>query len=271
MNSSGQNSIVDFCVLIPCYNNQEGLLQSLETVHYTAGKFHVVVVDDGSATPVSKEQVLLRVGTNFPISILRLEKNKGITHALNHGLQWIYNNLNCKYVARLDCNDTCHRDRFYKQIQSMDANPLLLLSGVWCRFIREDGYSFIYKTPISRKGIWRGMYFRNLFIHPGIMFRHIINNSLLQYSDNYPHAEDYALAWTLMKTGEVTILDEVLVNCTINTKGISESNRKIQIHSRKKIVQRIAVNNILGIIARLYLFFLQIIPRKLILAYKLRK
>lgn len=261
---------LDFCLLIPCYNNEAGLIKSLASIYYDTSKYLVLVVDDGSLIPVKKEDLLQQLHPSQQIEIISLKYNAGITNALNVGLDWIYKNVECKYIARLDCGDTCERDRFNLQVAEMDNHPDLLLLGSWCRFVRSDGSSYVYRTPVDEKKIRRGMYFRNLFIHPSFMLR-TLPDGPLEYPTAYSHAEDYALAWILLKRGSAKVLPNVLVNCEINAGGISESNRRIQLQSRWHVIKELAVNNILKVPAFIYLFILRIIPRKLILAYKLRK
>ena len=260
-----------FVLLVPCYNNEAGLIKSLRSVHYDKTKYLILVVDDGSTDSLNRSRITAQLEPGQPVELLTLEKNAGITNALNIGLSWIYKNVSCRYVARVDCGDTCHAQRFYRQVRAMDDDPQLLLLGTWCRFVQQDGKSYLYKTATRQRAIKRGMFFRNLFIHPTFMMRLLPPDDCLRYSTAYHHAEDYALAWRLMNKGRVSILPDVLVNCEINDAGISETNRRAQLRARQKVVDDFAVNNILKIAAKIYLFLLRIIPRRLILAYKLRK
>ncbi|MDX5435753.1 MAG: hypothetical protein LPK03_01065, partial [Pontibacter sp.] len=72
LNSEGHvaTELLDVCVLIPYYNNLEGLLRSLGSIKYHAGKYLVLVVDDGSATPLVKDNVLHQLGHSLPVHIL---------------------------------------------------------------------------------------------------------------------------------------------------------------------------------------------------------
>ena len=48
---------LDFCLLIPCYNNKAGLMHSLTSVKYPPNRFLVLVVDDGSAEPINEKEI----------------------------------------------------------------------------------------------------------------------------------------------------------------------------------------------------------------------
>src|SRR5688500_2769068 len=107
---------IDFYLLIPYFNNLSGLLHSLQSVKYDADKFVVVIVDDGSKLPITREVLNQQIASEIKIEIIRMPQNQGITIALNTGLQWILQQKNADFVARLDCGDICSTERFYKQV-----------------------------------------------------------------------------------------------------------------------------------------------------------
>ncbi len=263
----------DFCLLIPCYNNTEGLVESLNTVEYEEEKYLVVVVDDGSA--VALEEKLIRSGLKRPVRfvILTNKKNEGITSSLNKGLDWITTNTTTKYIARLDCGDTCDPERFVKQVQYLDLHHEVILLGSWCRFLdkkKSQGYS--YKTPLLHEEIVKEMHFRNVFIHPAVMFRvSVIRENRLRYPVNFMYAEDYAFFWTLINNGQSFILDEFLTICEINGKGISLQNRGKQLRSRIKVVNHFATSFSLKILSYLRMSALFLIPYRIILRWKGKK
>lgn len=228
---------MDFCLLIPCYNNFEGLVNSLDSVEYDRDRFMVLVVDDGSKVVVSKEKIPERIKQRMNVEVVRLDRNSGITKALNEGLRWIRGNIDCDHVARLDCGDTCSADRFLQQIEYMKKNPNIVLLGSWCVFKADKtGENFNYRTPVSNKLIRRAMHFRNVFIHPTVMMKLSAVTKAGDYPENFPHAEDYALFWELMQIGEVEIINRYLVTTEINRGGISVRNRGKQLFSRNKVV-----------------------------------
>ncbi len=269
--AAGKDSTLDFCVLIPCFNNTEGLRKSLYSIRYPTGKFLVVVVDDGSTKPVSLQD-LQGSGISIPVHVIRLEKNSGITTALNAGLQWIVANTKALYIARLDCGDVCHENRFLKQVELLNTNPAVGLVGSWCLFKENSGPKiFAYKAPQHDAEIRKAMHFQNVFIHPAIMFRTQLLAKTGFYPFQYPYAEDYALCWMLLQHSKGAILPEYLTTCVLNTTGISAKNRKQQLKSCQQIISRFAIKNTwkLGGIAMMQLRFL--LPQQLALTLKLFK
>src|SRR5689334_5585925 len=105
-------------VLIPVYNERGRLRHSLESLRAQGVPFTVVLVDDGSTPPLDVE----RGAYDFPIVVLRLERNGGIEAALNAGLEYIESH-DFELVARLDVGDRCAPTRIAAQRDFLDTHP----------------------------------------------------------------------------------------------------------------------------------------------------
>jgi glycosyltransferase involved in cell wall biosynthesis len=233
-----QPGSLQFCLLIPCFNNHDGLLRSIRSVQYKPENFSILIVDDGSDVPVSIDDIRSHSNALPRIDLIRLPVNTGITKALNTGVQWIKENLPVKYIARLDCGDLCAGNRFLKQVDFLESHEDIDLIGSWCTFKNfRTGFSYNYITPTDHVRISNGMYFRNIFIHPTVMWRMSAMSDSNPYPEDFPHAEDYGFFYTILKKGKGAILPELLVTCEINPKGISLSYRKEQLRSRLRVVK----------------------------------
>ena len=258
---------LDFILLIPCYNNLEGLITSINSVRYSFEKFEILIVDDGSLLPIVKENFSV-IDPNVQIKIIRIPSNLGILNALNTGLRMLKKRDDYKYIARLDAGDICHPERFAKQVYFLDAHPEIFLLGSWCRFENKKtgkGYNYITKT--EHLDIVKEMHFKCSFIHPTIMFRREVMEEVGFYPEGYPHAEDYAFFWEIVKKYKTEILAEILVKIAI-TKGISQKNRKLQMQSRIKITQKYSSNVQLKILSLIRLFIILNLPYGFILLLK---
>jgi glycosyltransferase involved in cell wall biosynthesis len=263
--------IADFCLLIPCYNNLPGLLESLESVHYCRS-FYILVVDDGSELPLRESEISGWLGEKCPVKVFRNEKNEGITGALNKGLAWIEGNLSVKYVARLDCGDLCSSERFEKQVSFLDAHPQIGLLGSWCRFIDEvSKKEYSYKAPSTHNGIVSAMNWKNVFMHATVMFRMELLKAAGYYPRQYKYVEDYAFFWMLIRLQESFVLPESLVICRVNREGISFRNKQKQLRARWKVVRDFSDNTVLQILGLLKLCLLFVLPKRLILLLKILK
>ena len=266
--------VFDFIVLIPCYNDKAGLLKSLGTVKYEGSKLMVLVVDDGSETPTATDEISAVLPPGTTIKVLRLSTNVGITQALNRGLNRIMEmngvDFVSRYVARLDCGDLCAPQRFYRQVAFLEENNNIDLLGSWCVFENfETGDKFVYRTPTEDRKIKRAMYFRNIFIHPTVMWRTEIMKRRNVYPENFPHAEDYGLFYQWMDADVRTaVLPEKLVTCRINVKGLSLANRNGQLESRLKVIRTYGRNKLLMSLGVLKLWMLMAVPYSLVFRMK---
>ncbi len=260
---------IDFCLLIPCYNNFDGLIASLESVVYPTGNFLIVIVDDGSVEAVTKEKIDKVLSSEKPIVLLQNERNLGITATLNKGLSWIEKNSDAKYIARLDCGDICVPERFVLQVQYMEAHPETGLTGSWCQFEDKSTLEkYIYKTPVEHKDILRTMYFRNVFIHPTVMFRRSLLGQIGYYPEEFELVEDYAFFWKMIKIKHSFVFNKIFVTCEINKSGLSYRNKSKQLIARWKVVKAFGSNLALKITACFRLGVLFLLPKGLILQFK---
>jgi glycosyltransferase involved in cell wall biosynthesis len=263
--------IADFCLLIPCYNNLPGLLESLRSVHYRRS-YYILVVDDGSELPLQETEISDRLDEKCPVKILRNEKNEGITRALNKGLAWIEGNLSVRYIARLDCGDLCSPERFEKQVSYLDAHPGIGLLGSWCRFIDEvSKKEYSYKAPATHSGIVKAMNWKNVFMHATVMFRTDLLKSSGYYPGQYKYVEDYAFFWSLIQLQKSFVLPEFLVVCWVNRGGISFRNKQKQLKARWKVVRDLSGNPFLQFLGFIKLCLLFVLPKHLILRLKILK
>jgi len=262
------SSIKDFILLIPCYNNFDGLVKSVNSVHYPLDKFEILIVDDGSEISITIENLKIN-NSELNIQLIRLEKNQGIVTALNTGLKAIKNRTDYKYIARLDAGDTCHPERFTKQVQFLDINPDVFLLGTWCRFenpITKKGYDYITKT--KHKEIIKQMHYKCSFIHPTVMFRKKVLETIGDYPTDYQHAEDYSYFWSIMKIYKTAILPQKLVSIELSGSAVSSVNYRRQIGSRKKIAQKYGTIQRFKFLGILILLIKLLIPKSIIQCIK---
>jgi glycosyltransferase involved in cell wall biosynthesis len=265
---------LDFIVVIPCFNDKPGLISALKSIDYRVNRYKVLIVDDGSDEPVKAADLAGALPTTSSFEIIRLNRNSGITRALNAGLSWISQRngieFECRYVARMDCGDLCSAERFYRQVQFLDKHEEIDLLGTWCVFEDfETGDKFVYRTPTADRHIRRAMYFRNIFIHPTVMWRTAIMKKNANYPEDFPHAEDYGLFYKWIDSNVRTaVLPETLVTCRINKLGLSLANRNGQLQSRLKVVRTFGRNRLLKTLGVLKLWVLMAVPYSMVFRMK---
>ena len=190
-----------FSVLVSFYfkNNPEELDQSLKSIFDNSVKpDEVVLVQDGN---ISQEllSVVNRYINLHNIKYIIIEKNKGLSYVLNHGLKYVKNDI----VFRVDADDINLSHRFQTQLNLFKAGADVCGGDI--KEIDND-YNFIgyRKCPKSNEEIMKRLKYRNPLNHMTVGFR----KSAVDSVGGYPHLlfrEDYGLWAKMIKSGYIFI------------------------------------------------------------------
>lgn len=225
------NNSSDSAVLIPSYQDNEGLLITLCSLNNEITPINIIIVDDGSQ--VSVVQGVDGFQTHHNIVIITLAKNQGIVKALNTGLDFC-DSSEIKYVYRLDAHDINVEGRLSKQKDVMLEKNAALVGGA-VEFFDENGKTIsVLHLPQSSNEIKKLQIFRSCFVHPAVMLDLSKLGDLYRYSNDYIHAEDYELFMRITRSFHVENIHDVVTKCLIRQGGISLSNRSHQIKSVMK-------------------------------------
>ncbi|WP_432723795.1 glycosyltransferase [Jeongeupia wiesaeckerbachi] len=224
-------------LLIPHYNNPQGLIASLASIGSDEA-IDVVVVDDGSVREKIDEAAChAAFRAQGALRFVYLPQNRGIEHALNTGLQHIVD-AGYEFAARLDCDDLVMPDRFAKQIAYFDAHADVMLLGSAVTFFDASGDRFTVNQPQTHEAIVLQMHDDNAFTHPAVMFRISAVREIGLYPTDCLAAEDFAYFWRFVARYRTANLAEVLTKSEYNDAGISMSRRRIQQAARIKLLWR---------------------------------
>jgi GT2 family glycosyltransferase len=223
-------------VLLPTYNPGPELAATLDSLRKQSVPFRLFLVDDGSKRPGDYEALT----QGMDVRILRLTQNLGITGAMNAGLDAIMAEK-FDYVARIDTGDFCKPERFARQLTYMDANPNIGIVGSAVEFRLFDGSGKLVgeKTmtfPLSNEACIQRLPLNSPIIHPAMLIRRQVFETLKAYSENYPAAEDFDLLWRAHRAGfQLINLPETLLTKEETPGSISQQRRRKQIMSRLRI------------------------------------
>src|SRR3989339_706645 len=154
-------------VVIPAYNREELLPETIESVlAQTFQDFEIIVVDDGS-TDNTREVI-----SAFPVRYY-YQENQGVSAALNKGAELSRG----EYLAFLGSDDIWLRDTLEKQVTVLDNNPGLGLVFGQLNMMDEDGKIFkVEKSTIMSSS---GMVDRREQIRELLFYTHIIPSAAL--------------------------------------------------------------------------------------------
>lgn len=161
-------------VIIPVYNDKEGLLRclnSLDNQKLDRDWFKVIVVDDGSQDPITLD---IFEGYNLNIILDTHERNKGLPSALNTALSL----SNSRYFVRIDSDDYVHEMFLTCLLLAFSCDHSTV--AVACDYKLVDEYENHIKNQS----------FREKPIGCGIMFKRIILQKIGLYNTEFILAEE---------------------------------------------------------------------------------
>ncbi len=222
-------------LLIPHYNDPEGLTQSLLSIDDEV-LVDVLVIDDGSEIKPNYKYITSKYNQG-EIFYKELKNNQGLSLALNKGIL-IAQKKGYQYVARLDCGDFCKKDRFSKQLRYLTKHPEIKLLGSWARYVDEDKKElYVLKHPVEHDNIRKKMFINSMFVHPSVLINIEVFEELQMYNPKYTRAaQDYDLFFRITKKYKTGNYPEALIDYTVSANSISSKRRKLQVKHRILII-----------------------------------
>ena len=124
-------------VIIPAYNEQAMILQTLESLLKTEGIREIIVVDDGST-----DGTYDTVKTLEGIKLLHLEHNKGKGHAVKHALNHVTGN----FVALLDADLCESASEVKKLIEHIKQGEKSIIIGRLPAPAKKGGFGIVKRV-----------------------------------------------------------------------------------------------------------------------------
>ena len=188
-------------VLMANYNGERFLASAIVSVLEQSYKnFELIVVDDGS-TDFSPAILRAFVLQDPRVKAFYRSRNRGFACALNYGLARVRG----EYVARMDSDDLCHRDRLLKQVSYLEKHPEIFVLG--CRSVNidewgkrrnsgKDEVTFRRGRLLIARRMAEGEY---LVVHASLVVRKFCFEEVGGYRELFPIGEDIDLYARLLE------------------------------------------------------------------------
>ncbi|MDQ3392690.1 MAG: glycosyltransferase [Bacteroidota bacterium] len=215
-------------VLMPVYNGEKYLREAIDSVLcQTYKEFEFLIINDGS----SDGSLDIINSYNDPrIRLISNEKNIQLIATLNLGLKLAKG----KYIARMDCDDVSYPERLQEQVNFMDTNPEIGISGTW--YIRSDNNQ-LNQRPVSHEEIKVFLIKGAAILHPTAIFRkELFDKHQLRFKSEYIHAEDYELWVRASALFKLANIPKPLLQYRKHPKQVSQSYSKEQKETTRKIM-----------------------------------
>lgn len=256
-------------ILLPHYNNIEGLTATLQSLLPETESFTLIVIDDGSTNQMEVDELIATFKSKLDITLIKQTKCLGVTAALNNGLSYILKQPHFKYIARLDAGDKCINNRFAKQVKALQANASLGLVSSYVTFVTVNNtFLFNFKPPTTHSKLQQAIYKYNPFIHPAVMYKAEVVKTIGLYPKNYPALEDHAYFFKVIKHFKTMVLPELLLEYEVNPNSISNLKRKQQTKSRIKLLKDNYNYTFTATLGLVRAFATSLIPKTILLYFK---
>lgn len=188
-----------FSVLMPVYDKErpERLAEAIDSVfQQTLPPTEVVIVEDGNLTAQLDRVIETAMQEHPNIKIVKLDKQQGLAHALNEGLEHCTHEL----VARMDSDDISKPQRFEKQTALFETHPDIdVCSSSIDEFDGSTDKVIARRTmPEHHEAIYKYGKRRCPVNHPAVMYR---KSKVLATGGYEGYPEDVFLWFKMMMDG----------------------------------------------------------------------
>lgn len=205
-------------VVMPVYNNEIFLEEAINSIlNQTYDYFEFIIINDGSSDGSSE------IITNIKDSRMKLfnyTDNKGNYHCRNQGCRL----ANGKYIAVMDSDDWAYPERFRIQVEILENNSDLLACGC----IHEDFEGKICFRSTFPQMVKVNLLYNNALLHPSLMIRKEVLQSINYYNEKFYYAADYDLVCRIALHGDITNLPDILMKYRKHESQISLLHLKEQ-------------------------------------------
>lgn len=232
-------------VIMSVYNAEKYIEESIESVlNQTYTNLEFIIINDGSSDS-SLDKIKKYLDKDERIVLINNLKNKGLIFSLNKGIEV----SNGKYIARMDADDISLKNRIEEQVEFMEKNEEIVLSGT-AHTVFLDGLPFInkdMKVLTEYEDIKVNSIFDCSFVHPSIIMRSdIIKKENFKYKEEYKHAEDFGLWTEIMLKYKVSNINKPLIKYRI-VKGSVTRQANRNINQRELVFKKIYKNYLKGL------------------------
>ena len=204
-------------VIMPAYNAEKYVTEAINSIlSQTFTDFEFIIINDAS-TDSTKE--IIKSFQDQRIKLINNEQNQGVAKSLNIGIAAAKG----KYIARMDADDISLPERFQVQFDFMEQNKDIDICGSWMKTFGDK--SEIAKKPLSHSDIRDTTFFFCAMLHPTIIFKRDLS---LQYSMDFPRAEDYDLWCRKINELKFANIPEILLHYRIHSNQVGETNKIAQ-------------------------------------------
>ena len=125
-------------VLMPVFNGERHIMSALESISSQTyqGNIEILIINDGSTDETVSilekfsASLVGEKGRRRTVTVLSNENNRGVAASLDVGVAYVVSmRPECRYVARMDADDVCMKERLKRQVDEMELNKEIDVLG----------------------------------------------------------------------------------------------------------------------------------------------
>jgi glycosyltransferase involved in cell wall biosynthesis len=208
-------------VVMSVFNAEKYLREAIESVlAQTFTNYEFIIINDGS-TDSSMDII---GGYNDARIKIITQENKGLSSALNAGIKI----ASGKYIARLDADDIALSNRMQIQVNFMEQNPEVVLSGSNAYVIDSGGeYLYTSNMPLNEEQILKCLRNTSPFYHSSVIYRKEVFDKCGGYNEKIRHHVEDLILWNKMaQFGKMCNLREPLIKYRLVPGALTNRNKK---------------------------------------------
>jgi hypothetical protein len=231
-------------VVLPVRNGAKYLRVCLDSLQrQTLSDFEVIVVENGS-TDSAPAIIAEFVDRDARFRMVRVGEI-GLVAALNHGFKLARG----EFIARMDGDDVAMPGRLEAQVAALRADESVGVIGSTHRYIDSSGsrVGSVRRLPTRPSAVEAELLLSNPLAHPTVMFAPGRLSAPIEYSNEFPDAEDLELWLRLRRHTKLANLGEPLLDrrahsesvmAVGNDRGAASCMRALEIHTRSMTPRR---------------------------------
>lgn len=219
----------DLCsVVIPCYNAENTIIDTLESVlqqDYLG--FDVIVIDDGSTDNTAMQVWEFKERLNAAGVKLQLisQKNAGVSAARNRGVQ----ESTAPYIAFLDADDRWATNKLSNHLRHLEENLDIGISFARCRVLSKEldkngnATQQVSTLPVNQQQLSSVFAENPTTTTSNLVLRRSMFNELGGFNETMSFAEDQEFIVRVISQTpfKVVGIDQVLVDYLTSEDGLS--------------------------------------------------
>ena len=234
--------VPEISVIMPVYNAELYLDDSIKSVlSQDFENFEFIIINDGSSDHTCSivEKYMQKDSRIHLIT----RKNKGLIYSLNEGIS----RARGKFIARIDSDDICLKNRFEFQLAFMKKQSLDICGGHFIMINENNKILDSRLTTINHEICFLSLFFKVPFPHSAEMIRKgFLDKHELRYGQSIVNcAEDLDL-WIRMfnKGAKFGNVDEFIIQYRVLKNSLSRINNIFIKNETKILLDTFSKNNI---------------------------